>query len=233
MNRRTFNAGVFASLLIPSWLPAVKRVPKIDLSLFVADYRSSRYKLDEPFHQDGLTYATDARICIRTGLILPTANDKEVRLPPASKLPFWMPPSDRWQPWPKMKYACGENGKGYCPMCYGRGRVGPSVTMCEKCEGEGQLYDYSEYGDPINSEMCGKCCEAGFVGGAACDYCNGKGQTNRPRLMPIGEAILDAQFDQKIRTLDSVEWQAFSKDCIVFRFDGGEGAVMNTSEVPA
>lgn len=232
MNRREFNAVAIAAALVPSWFTAQKRVPKIDLSLFVADGPFSRWGIQAPFHQDGLTYATDARICVRTRLIVPVAADKEARLPPASKLPCWNPPSDLWQPWPKQSYVRGEDRKGICPMCYGRGRTGIGVVLCAKCEGEGQLYDYDEIGEPINSAMCEKCCEAGYTGGDRCDYCNGKGMTDRPRLMLLGDAVLCGQFDQKIRTLQDVEWQAYDEHCIRFRFDGGEGAVMTVLENP-
>lgn len=96
MNRRSFlktTAAVSAAaLLCPSLLIQPQRRRTIDLRAFCGDAEApdnAKYCLKHPFEQEGLVYATDARICVRVDPVSADTTLGEIRLPRASALPWW------------------------------------------------------------------------------------------------------------------------------------------------
>lgn len=226
MNRRSFIGTAASVLLLPS-LP-VLRIPRpeIDLTKFCDDdgWNGHRYDMSRPFVQEGLAYATDAKICVRIQKAIADESVEPRRLPPASKLPFWGKASD-WQPWPSIQWGSvpGARWNPSCPVCFGKGRVGYGVRQCYPCEGEGFVAEFLDDGD-VRERPCKMCDTTGHVGGTACDYCEGKGETDKPSYQAIGGELISPRYDQLIREIGDVQY-AVTNGIVRFRFDGGEGAV--------
>lgn len=247
MDRRSFlrasGAAVASGLLPTIQILGAARTPTIDLADFCDDDRwpIKRYDMTRPFRQAGMTYATDARIAVRTGLILPADSDPEMRLPPASDVFDRMAAAADWKPWPKKRLVCDSDTRcrHSCPVCFGNGRVGPGVCDCQCCGGEGFTFCGA-----TDAELPCTYCKSGKVGGVACDYCNGVGEVEpgRPALQAIGDLIIAPKYDAKIRRLDCVEWAPARNDPrlrdpsakgIRFRCNGAEGIVMCMAVEPS
>jgi hypothetical protein len=222
MNRRDFTkttVGGALAMLLPSWLKFQQR-RTIDLTPFCAkdNYGFARHKLDQPFVQDGMVYATDARICVRTTLADAPALAEPARLPAASALP-WDSTEQVWKPWPK-RFLVSDGESGACPVCDGEGGFGASKEC--RCAGD----------------CCGceQCFGSGYIWERKCDYCNGRSVTERPHMIAVGDVFVAGRFDSKIRTLGDLEFsyvtlvanQSHPIKAVAFRADGCEGMVMPT-----
>lgn len=232
MRRRSFLKAASAALFVPSfYLAKPQLTTAIDLSDFVADYTTRRYDMSRPFRQGELTYATDARICIRTTLGVSDLADSEARIPPAAGLPWEC--GEKWKPWPKRRLVpSAAYWPAMCPQCEGKARVGDNVVKCTTCDGEGGDF----FVDEQWGSHCDKCSGAGYLGGDWCDYCRGRGDVGKdvPALQVIGDLFIGPQYDRKIRKLQNVEWQPGLKSqngssaiqSIRFRCEGAEGMLM-------
>lgn len=211
MDRRTFNksvAGIFGSLLLPSRM--LGGTPTlIELQQF-CDEKHLRWDFSQPFGQGEWTYATDARICVRTKLVKPPDKASELNLPDANGLGWIHSEPQRWRAWPRKSWISA--GYDMCPMCDWTGRVGAGVVACG-----------CDFG-------CDRCGDTEYVGGERCDYCEGKGFGDFPSIQPVGRLHVRGIYDRKIRSLGDVEYvfvnPSHPESPIAFRFDGGQGIVM-------
>jgi hypothetical protein len=237
LSRRGFIGAAAAFVgagLVPSWR-AFKQRRAIDLTPFCDDYEGGRYSLTQPFAQEGMVYACDARICVRTLLAEAPELSDETRLPPCSSLPWWMMREAKWQKWPKLKLF-GDGEECMCPICLGRGGLS-GVTKCVPCQGTGytdiemtreeveKFYDQWD-GEPSYEMPCKGCRGTGWQSVVLCDYCDGKGWTRRPGLLEVGDAVLAGHYDARIRAMGDVEFCLPEPSVIRFRGDGFEGLVM-------
>lgn len=237
MDRRSFlrlsAAAVAAAGENLSWIWN-KPEFKFDLRQFCDDSDiPARFDLNSPFEQRGWTYATDARICVRTQLQPADDAGKALRLPKADSL-CWeeLDAAGGWKPWPKMDYVAAPDDDHKCFACHGKGRVGLDVKRCPICDGDSPFY----------AEQMGKLCECskklrtgryelGFIGGTICGYCEGEGVTRKPTLQPFGSGkiLLSGSYDQKIRSLGEAEYRIVvsgkAGEMVGFRFAGGQGFV--------
>jgi hypothetical protein len=142
MNRRNFLSTVSslaASALVPSWLPKIAN--KINLMPFCTD-NFRRYSIAEPFiqnDQDGqpFQFATNARICLKLATSERPTNNADIKLPPASELP-WFEGKEGWRSWPKRNYLMATESE--CPDCDGEGFVCVKgfCETCRTCGGKGE-----------------------------------------------------------------------------------------------
>ena len=232
MTRRSFTAGSVAAAMatmLPSWLHFKQR-KQIDLTPFCGDdsWLGRRYALDQPFAQEGLVYATDARICVRTALADIPALGETAKLPGASALPWWNREHGVWKPWPKRVYF-GDGHDGICPHCDGKGGFG-NVQDCSLCEGLGFISP-----DGYTAPDCKACNGTGKRCSVCCDYCDGTGWTDRPHMLRIGDTAIGGQYDGKLRRLSDLEYAEFAGlpdrklwdyNPIAVRGDGFEALVM-------
>jgi hypothetical protein len=245
MSRRGFikTASAFAGLgLLPSWKQFTQR-RQIDLRPFCDDWTGYHWNLAQPFAQDGLVYATDARILCRTTLADAPQLSDQARLPAASKLPWWEA-DDReltWRPWPKLRLF-SDKKEMTCPVCWGRGCVG-RVVRCAPCDGDGTIacqerdagarwVDFGDEGGDIFNRTCDDCQGSGYVSpDGRCGYCGGTGDTNRPALQRIDDLVIAGHYDNRIRALGQVEYSVltdkpFQSRIVRYRGDGFEGLLM-------
>jgi hypothetical protein len=236
ISRRGFigaAAGLAGLGLLPSWR-TFKQRRQIDLMPFCAD-DNWRYTLDAPFAQDGMVYGTDGRVCVRTTLAdVPELADG-VRLPPASALPWWAHEA-KWRPYPKRRLITWQYS-ATCPECDGKGGLA-GLTKCQVCDGEGEAMlasiDEAEFWskDFVTIPPCTACRGTGWTATVLCDYCEGKGETRRPSIQPIGDMIFAGHYDRKIRALGDVEYalvaaqNTLGYSVLAFRGDGFEGLLM-------
>lgn len=201
MNRRQFNATAVAAAFLPSILLPRQRVRHIDLSMFCEEEASYRYEMRQPFQQEGLNYATDSIVCVRTSLPVQMSESAEtVRLPKACGLPWRHDQLTGWQPWSKYHFVPYEHGC-ICPKCFGKGRVGEGVRECARCYGSGN--DYQPSGDGDYSRV--RCeCTAGWTGGAQCGSCTGTGKVDF--AIELGGCKIAPEYHAKIATLGEVEF---------------------------
>lgn len=228
--RRQFLATGAAALLLPTWLLRSKRVRHLDLSTFceVDDYQG-RFNLTTPFHQEGFTYATDARVCVRTALPVDLATAEECRRPKANRLPWEHEKKCGWKSW-DTAVRQQTDIEPDCPTCFGRGRF--NCKQCERCEGSCWRTEYTNDGFADAEKPCE--CRTGWVGGTACPECRGSGAVDY--VMRIGGVCIAPIYHAKVATLGPVDFvnggvppDAFTKDnrtAVLFRFDGGDGMVM-------
>lgn len=234
MERRSFLKAAGAALFVPSfYLANPKLTTAIDLSDFVADDEWACYDLSRPFRQGEMTYATDARICVRTRLGVSDLADEQAKLPPVAGLPW--DAGDGWLPWPKRKLVAeGGHFPSLCPQCEGKGRVGCDVVDCAVCRGAGG--NYFDRADNWHAH-CDNCAGCGRVGGTWCDYCKGRTTVDSdvPAVQVIGDQIIAPGYDCKIRKLCDVEYQLVPGPIfpgvtvgrmIRFRCNGAEGLLM-------
>ena len=223
MKRRTFiKASVlFAGAPIPSLIlpdSALAVVRAIDLKPFCDRWNTSyarggKFKLGQPFYQEGHIYATDGCICVRVPSMSPVNGSDDV-MPDVSGMGLWEGSSE-WQPWPRRRWITakaaktGWNGLTRCPYCQGTHRVGDDVTECPH-------------------DICEDCDYTGYHGGRKCNYCK-DGQTTRPAVQRIGDLRINGHYDLKIRTLaktcGQVDWTIAEGliRCVRFRCPGAEG----------
>jgi hypothetical protein len=236
LNRRSFvkSVGAFAgAALLPS-IRLLEVAPRpIDLQQF-CEVVGSRYKIDAPFFQNGLTYATDARIAVRTSTVEAAPVGEAVRLPDMPQVfGTFTAASEMWRPLPRRNFVMPKETRFAqgCPMCGGQGRIGNGIIECATCQGIGEdLGAYEDICEP-NKKPCLSCNGCGRTGGEACDYCDGQGSTRRPTLQPIGRALFAGSYFRKIQTLGDVEFiecapRASVLMPIKFRFAGGDGLLM-------
>lgn len=216
-----------AALLLPTWLLKRQTVRHIDLSLFCdPESAECRYDMTRPFHQDGVTFATDARICVRTTLPVNMDGADERSQPKFDSLK-WEPDGKGWLPLSRANRIPSELFRGHpieyeCPSCFGKGRGG-NYRPCPKCDATGWMVircsdDFENYETPCT-------CRTGYLGGTECHECSGKGQvTYRYQL---GGLMLAPTYVEKMQTLGDVDCLPRPDDIqALFRFDGGEGIVM-------
>lgn len=217
ITRRTFGkavGGLFAAALADSTLLLDSQRPTtFDLRHFCDEEPRGLFDLRYPFAQDGMTYATDDRICVRTKRILSSQLSEDARLPQVNKL-AWLHGDKRlrWRRWRTREIAgdCPHT----CPDCRGKGRWGSGVVPCSACSG----YEY---------EYCG--CTIGYVGGVLCGRCNGEGEVRRQYV--IGDECAAPRYAELVSQLPDVEYVTYPMEhrggvvanVIAFRFNGGEG----------
>lgn len=235
MNRRAFiklTGGLFGVAM----LSPLANHPEIDLSIFCDEFygEGSRWRLDKPFSQDERVIATDSRILVTVNSSSCEIAESTARVPSVSHLPLGE--GGLWRPWPKpglindMRPNNKWGNYHLCPMCDGKGRVGDSVRECEHQNGK-----WDECA--VDCFKCPDCHMTEYVGGVACDYCNGTGETDRPCIQPVGDMLIAGNYDRRVRTLPDVVFRevAFTNgrygvnEGIAFRFAGGEGLVMPLS----
>lgn len=228
MNRRGFmaTAGAFAGLgLLPSWR-AFKQRKQIDLTPFCDEDCYGRFAIDKPFAQDGMVYATDARIMCRTTLADAPELSEGARLPGASTLPWWKETDLQWKPWPKLAlFADADSYGDICPKCWGKGVFG-NIRECVECRGLGEIIDKYDW-----SHGCKACRESGYTGDVRCDYCGGSGSTERPALQRVGSLVVAGHYDARVRGLGEVEYaicryEVIPTKLVKFRGDGFEGLLL-------
>lgn len=237
--RRGFMAaaGAFAGLgLLPSWR-AFKQRRQIDLTPFCdTDCRYSRYAISQPFAQERMVYATDARIMCRTTLADAPELAEGARLPAASKIQYWEDGDLRWQPWPKLNlFSDNSRWSDTCPKCFGKGVFG-NVRQCATCDGDGDIpVDIDTFDVDLHTVPCKLCCESGYMGDVRCDYCDGSGQTRKPAIQRIGSVVVAGHYDTRVRALGDVEYAITELECtankympplVKFRGDGFEGLLV-------
>lgn len=230
ISRRTFGKSTIATaavLLLPSWLFAPRKVRHIDLGVF-CDPDVGRYDLSRPFLQEGLTYATDGHICVRTGLIdAPPEDSEERRLPKAAGLSWWEGQLQGWQSLDGARRVSVGVSMA-CPTCFGKGRVGKGVKPCAKCEGEGWYTYFDDDGFAEYEKRCPDCETTGYIGGIVCGECQGSGLVDYAYKL-AGGWIVAPIYVAKLRTLGAVDYAVDGgpeSDPVRLKFDGGEGLVM-------
>lgn len=230
--RRNFirtAAGVgVAGLLLPSWLfPRETRTAAIDFSLFCNDYTSPKYDMTRPFLQNGSVYATDGRHGIRVGKnVIADLAGEEARLPAAERLPWADADSSGWLPYSSL-HRVKRHSHDYpaCPTCDGKGRVGVGVVSCIGC-----LCVDDMSGDEIERWARGEwpeceCEDRGYVGGNACDECNGSGSVDY--VYSIGSHKVAPTFVRRHMTLPGCEFRVGDEipttyvDGRIVQFPGG------------
>lgn len=242
-SRRTFIGTSAAALLLPTWVfREWKKVRDLDLSLFCDPHHwhGQRYDLTKPFWQEGMTYATDARICIRTNLLPePPAESDQRRLPKAcSKELGWR--HDEATGWRSLASANRRslNDKEHsheCPACYGVGYE-PPYEKCLKCHGDGYLLmDFGEFDDKCY-EYEKQCeCKTGYVGLKKCGECCGCGEVRYCMQLAAGWEVSPAYYSKAMTLGDVVEFAVIGDAVgehpkpVQLRFDGGEGLLMPLS----
>lgn len=226
MLRRSFLKTTAAGLLVPTLFhPRTASPPKFDLSLF-CDGDFTRYDLSRPFTQEEWTYATDARICIRTQLVTQLDVESQGRVPRGDSLGW--DDGKNWRPWRTRRIP--SLGDCYtCPTCDGKGRQG-NCTACPRCcDGFVEIdYDDAVCGHGSYEEGCKHCNALGWIGGTECETCNGAGDVDF--CYRLGHVHIAPAYESKIMTLQDVEFaDDRSRDPesgIPFRFDGGQGLLM-------
>jgi len=237
ITRRGFigTAAAALSTLLPSWRQFKQR-RTIDLMPFCDDYVGSlrRYDMTKPFAQDGQAYATDGRICVRTTLAEVPALGDEVRLPPASQLPWWGH-EGYWKPYPRL-HLLANSSSPYeltCPICSGKGGLS-GLVPCVACDGDGELCEPREfYGrgeDEFTCPQCKACRGTGWTCTVLCDYCEGTGSTRRPSIQKVGSLYVAGHYDRILRDLGDMEYRQFcdggGEAVVMVRGDGFEGLMM-------
>ncbi|HET6246429.1 MAG TPA: hypothetical protein VFE47_01925 [Tepidisphaeraceae bacterium] len=109
----------------------------IDLAEFCEDLPWWEFDSSRPFSHDGYTYATDARICIRTPT--PKEDDTPSRgrpFPQCAEVFLNFPLLSTWEPWPDEAYF---DEIATCAVCLGNGQVliGNTFVKCTHCDGKG------------------------------------------------------------------------------------------------
>lgn len=233
--RRNFmktTAAAAGYLLVPTWAPLLKDQP-FDIGDFCLrdgeSYRAEAKRMTDPFAQADFTYATDARIVVRTTLIKADPSSDERRTPNAAGLMWAHDKVDRWTPWPRQNWVGVDNSRwGHsCPMCFG---ITPKDAKdCLECFGGGSTFDTYE-----REHRCESCNGRGWHG-TVCDFCESRGSTHRPCLQPVDGVAINGWYDRKIRKLEGVEFSLVrfdeiadpfpDKRVVLFRFNGGQGIV--------
>ena len=216
ITRRGFMAatGLVATKLL---LPEQARQPQIDLMRFCDDRAwQGRYDMSMPFEQQGITYATDARICVRTTLV--SGDGDKTKAPPAKDLP-WRGDLD-WKPWPKInRVPCaGPFETLDCPICDGKAYL--DAVECDHCGGYGEI-EGVEHCWEIPCRQCKGLC---YTGHKRCEYCD---DGNVDYRLALDKNLIAPRYDARIRELADVEYaETDINEVIHFRFTGGLGLLM-------
>ena len=136
ISRRSFVKAMGASLLVPSIVIDETKQKSIDMSPFCTD-EFRRYDLAKPFFQEGLTYATDGRVCIRTHLVDAPESGDEVKLPRAAAL-NWAKSGSCWVDWRRSARRRKSDCAHPCPSCL-HGWLG-ETRKCSGCSGYAHPY---------------------------------------------------------------------------------------------
>lgn len=157
--------------------PKYERLP--DWFGTFCDPNTSRFSLDKPWdHDDGYTYATDGRACVRvwTGLIAeagrPGPPGEGRRVPGSIGRAYDLDSGGGWEDFPLALPPRDELPPGSipCPTCLGEPRR-RRVLECEWCDGTGTLE-----GDDGDDETCLECDGKGKWAVRSCDYCSNAGR---------------------------------------------------------
>lgn len=222
VTRRDFSKAVGSFLLLPTWFfQRAEKVRQIDLSLFCGP--GWKYDMETPFWQEGHTYATDARVCVRTNLIVtPPSDSKERRLPRASdrEVGWNHDITTGWQSDSALvRVKVKSNCQWTCPSCFGVGHVAP-YEPCKTCSGDQWITTDEEY-----EKKCPDCF-TGYIGRSKCLECRGSGEVDY--LYRLGSTFFAPEYVAKLRTLgplDLAEPTEFGPPMMI-RFDGGEALLM-------
>lgn len=227
MDRRSFLTSTAAD--VATWVLAAETVHRqlqgtgIDLPLFCSDAHE-RYDLRMPYHQSGKTYATNRAIAVRTSLVVPPAAAPSAPRPPLARLRWTWPAV--YADWPARPERVRHAAQRFpCPRCDGRQRIGPDVTRCGLCNGDGRM--------PLNwAAPCPDCDGTGCRGGVSCTYCE-EGQVDF--AYRLGREVVCPSLYAKAATLPDLRWlepqEAHAPTrgrvaAIRLQFRGGEGLMM-------
>ena len=224
--RRDCLKTLTALALAPSLLVLPDRRRNIDIMTFCGKMR--RYPgVELPFVQDGLTYATNARVCVRVATNSSDLYVSKVELPAASALPWWDHDTKRrglkWQRWPKNPLVW--RADDYCLDCDGKGVTEPVAEECEECQGVGRVFLGAYNTRPAG---CRACNGLGVVG-TPCMTCRGKGWLIRPSIAIIGRQYVDLGEHSRVAAIGDVEFTKgddIPSRPIRFRFREGVGLLM-------
>lgn len=185
------------------WTPKLVGIERFCCSL------ADEVVLSHPWFQAGYLCACNGRVAVRVR----AGDEPDTQVKGVPKLDEMCVFPAKLKPWPEVKLA-----KGDCMDCMAccAGKIG--ATQCIECDGRGE-----KTCDLGHDHDCSRCDGSGSVG-RMCRVCNGKGSIDF--TMQVGKQRVAPAYYALIRALPNVRYHDTGEGClIVFKFDGGEGAV--------
>jgi len=184
MQRRDFikaMSALMATPVIGTTEPMTSHDIRWDL---FTDPHITRFDLSTPFGYKGRIVGTDGRMLVS----IPgnSEGDKERNVPSLSQLPWDALSKTGWTPIGNMKRR--SKGDTFCETCFGRGRTGSDVHLCD-CD-----------------DMCEKCGwgSQSYQGGTKCPDCV-HGMVPDGYDLAIGDDAYRASYVGKAKTLGDLE----------------------------